>query len=346
MDRSTIPDGKTIPDRSSTPPLRMIAGAVVRALLGDAHCIALVEQAMIATSRGDSVQPPRWMMPLPTAPHAVLGLMPGVLPDAACFGAKVTAVYPDNHRIGLPSHQSLILLYEKRHGAPVAIIDGAEVTAARTAAASAVATRALAHPDAGDLAILGYGTQAERHIAAMREVRPIRRVRVWGRSADRAAAFARMQAEKTGLRVETFSSAQAAVADADIICTVSAAHRPILEAGWISRGAHINIVGSSSRAAVEVAPAVIAQSRLFVDHMPAAIALGGDIHEAISLGLIREEDIVGEIGAVLTGALEGRRAADEITAYKSVGIPAQDLVCANFLLEEANRRNLGENVKW
>ncbi len=326
--------------------LRMIAGHAVRELLDDAACIALVEQAMIATSRGDTVQPPRWMMALPTAPHAVLGLMPGLLPDAACFGAKVTAVYPENQMLGLPSHQSLILLYEKQHGAPVAVIDGAEVTAARTAAASAVATRALARPDAGDLAILGYGTQAERHIAAILQIRPVRRIRVWGRSTERTAAFAAAQAEKTGLPVEAVSSAEAAVDGADIICTVSAARQPILDADWIAPGAHVNIVGSSSRDALEVTPAVIARSRVFVDYLPAAMALGSDINEAIALGLIAESDIAGEIGSVLAGLVTGRRNAEEVTAYKSVGIPAQDLVCANFLLDEANRLDLGASVEW
>ncbi len=328
------------------PALRMISGRVVRALLDDANCIALVERAMIATWGGDTVQPARWMMALPTMPHAVLGLMPGLLPDAACFGAKVTAVYPENHVLGLPSHQSLILLYEKRHGAPVAVIDGAEVTAARTAAASAVATRALARPDAGDLAILGYGTQAERHIAAIRQVRPVHRIRVWGRSPERTAAFASAQAAKTGLPVEAISTVEAAVDGAEIICTVSAARSPILEADWIAPGGHVNIVGSSSRDAVEVAPAVIARSRVFVDYLPATMALGGDVNEAIALGLIRESDIAGEIGSVLAGALDGRQSMDQITAYKSVGIPAQDLVCANFLLEEAGRRALGESVAW
>lgn len=329
-----------------TPSLRMIPGRVVRALLDDANCIALVERAMIATSAGETVQPARWMMALPTAPHAVLGLMPGLLPDADCFGAKVTAVYPDNHVLGMPSHQSLILLYEKQYGAPVAVIDGAEVTAARTAAASAVATRALARPDAGDLAILGYGTQAERHIAAIRHVRPVHRIRIWGRSSERTAAFASAQAEKIGLPVEAVPTVEDAVDGADIICTVSAAREPILDAEWIAPGAHINIVGSSSRDALEVSPAVIARSRVFVDYFPATMALGGDINEAIALGLIRESDLAGEIGAVLAGSLSGRRSVDEITAYKSVGIPAQDLVCANFLLEEAGRQALGESVDW
>jgi len=326
--------------------LRMIAGHAVREMLDDATCIELVQDAMIATSRGDTVQPPRWMMALPTAPHAVLGLMPGLLPEAPCFGAKVTAVYPDNHMLGLPSHQSLILLYEKDHGAPVAVIDGAEVTAARTAPASAVATRALARPDAGDLAILGYGTQAERHIAAIRHVRPVRRIRVWGRSAERTAAFAATQADRTGLPVEAMATVEAAVDGADIICTVSAARSPILDANRIAPGAHVNIVGSSSRDALEVSPAVIAGSRVFVDYLPATLALGGDVIEAIATGLIEEGDIAGEIGSVLAGLLTGRRSADEITAYKSVGIPAQDLACANFLLRESSRRALGESVDW
>lgn len=326
--------------------LQLLSGAVVRELLDVASAIPLVRKAMIATSRPGSVQPTRWMVDLPTAEHAVLGLMPGLLSDEPLFGAKVTAVYPENHRAGLASHQSLILLFEKAHGAPCALVDGAEITATRTAAASAVATDHLARAEASDLAILGYGVQAERHVAAMLEVRPVRRVRLWGRSRAGAEALASRLAQRHALDVVVSPDARSVVDGADIVCTVTGAREPILMADWVSAGAHVNIVGSSSTDAIEVDPLLLARSRLFVDSNSAALALGGDIAAALAGGLMRAEDIAGEIGAALDGRIAGRTAEDEITAYKSVGIPAQDLVCANHVVAEAQRRQLGETVQW
>lgn len=326
--------------------LQLLSGEVVREILDIASAIPLVRKAMIATSRPGTIQPARWMVDLPTAEHAVLGLMPGLLPDEPLFGAKVTAVYPENHRAGLASHQSLILLFEKVHGAPSALVDGAEITATRTAAASAVATDRLAKPDASDLAILGYGVQAERHVAAMLQVRPVRRLRLWGRSPAGAEALAARLAERHALDVSVAPDARSAVDGAEIICTVTAAREPILMADWVSAGTHVNIVGSSSTDAIEVDPALLARSRLFVDAMSAAMTLGGDIAAALAQRLMRAEDIAGEIGAALDDRIAGRTAADEITVYKSVGIPAQDLVCANHVVAEARRRHLGEVVQW
>ncbi|MBN8842062.1 MAG: ornithine cyclodeaminase family protein [Sphingomonadales bacterium] len=326
--------------------LKILPGAVVRETLDMTMAIELVRKAMIATSRPGSVQPTRWMVDLPTADHAVLGLMPGLLPDEPLFGAKVTAVYPENHQIGLASHQSLILLFDKAHGVPTALIDGAEITGTRTAAASAVATDQLARADASILAVLGYGVQAERHIEAIMQVRPIRSLRLWGRKKDRAEHLADRIARRWSLDIEVAPDAKSAVDGAHIVCTVTAAREPILLADWVSPGAHVNIVGSSSADAIEVDPLLLARARLFVDAMPAAMSLGGDIIAAIDRGLFCRDDIAGEIGAVLDGRELGRRSEDEITAYKSVGIPAQDIVCANHVVAEARQRELGETVQW
>lgn len=326
--------------------LKILPGAVVRETLDMTMAIELVRKAMIATSRPGSVQPTRWMVDLPTADHAVLGLMPGLLPDEPLFGAKVTAVYPENHQIGLASHQSLILLFDKAHGVPTALIDGAEITGTRTAAASAVATDQLARADASILAVLGYGVQAERHIEAIMQVRPIRSLRLWGRKKDRAEHLADRIARRWSLDIEVTPDAKSAVDGAHIVCTVTAAREPILLADWVSPGAHVNIVGSSSADAIEVDPLLLARARLFVDAMPAAMSLGGDIITAIDRGLFDRDDIAGEIGAVLDGRELGRRSEDEITAYKSVGIPAQDIVCANHVVAEARQRELGETVQW
>lgn len=326
--------------------LKLLPGPVVRELLDVSTCIELVESAMIATSRPGAVQPTRWMVDLPTAEHAVLGLMPGLLPDLPLFGAKVTAVYPENHQKGLASHQSVIILFDKAHGVPVALVDGAEITAARTAAASAVATRLLAQQDASELAMIGYGVQAERHIEAILQVRPVRTLRLWGRSREKAQVFATKLRQRWPISIEVVADVRTAVAGAHIICTVTAAREPVLFPDWLSPGAHVNIVGSSSTDAVEVAPELLSRSRLFVDALPAAKALGGDLNRAISLGLMTLDDVAGEIGAALDCRIAGRTSIHEITAYKSVGIPAQDLACANFVVEQAAHKQLGETAAW
>jgi ornithine cyclodeaminase len=313
--------------------LTIIGRAAVRELLPMSACIDLMEQAMIATARGETLQPPRWIVPLPGDQGNGLGLMPGWLANPPVFGAKVTAVFPGNSGSDLQSHQGAIVLFEGATGSPVAIVHGGEVTAIRTAAASALATRLLAREDAGDLAVLGCGEQAAQHIEAMACVRSIRRVRVWGRSAQRAAAFA---AEQSGaLTVEAVASVEAAVKDADIVCTTSAAAEPILHGGWLSPGTHLNVVGSSVAAAREVDHDTVERSRFYVDYKPSTVAQGGEYLAALEAGRITAEHIVGEIGELLVGRIAGRSTPDEITLYKSLGIPVEDLVSAEYLWRQA-----------
>jgi ornithine cyclodeaminase/alanine dehydrogenase-like protein (mu-crystallin family) len=319
--------------------MRIITKETISRLLDDDTCRELVEGAMKATAAGKTTQPPRWMMPLPMQQGAVLGLMPGHLHDGGWFGAKITGVYPENHRAGLPSHQGLIILFEPQTGRPIAAVDGGEITAMRTAAASAVATRALANPDAANLTLLGYGEQAKRHLHAIRKIRPISHVRIWGRDAARVDAFAAAQAESTGLDIRRHATVESAADGADIICTVSAAATPILDANWVKPGMHLNVVGSSARDYVEIDPRCLQDARVYVDQTAAAWTLGGDLNQALEHQYITA-DSISEIGTVLNGA-PGRVSADDITIYKSVGIPAQDLVCAAFLYEEATRLGLG-----
>lgn len=326
--------------------LCVIGRALVRELLPMAACIALMEEAMRATSAGQTIQPPRWIVGLPGDRGRCLGFMPGAVSDPDCFGAKVTAVYPENGARGMQSHQGAILLFDTESGAPVAIVHGGEVTAIRTAAASGLATRLLARPDADDLAILGYGEQALQHLRAMSIVRPLRRVRVWGRSRERAEMFVREAMQFVDASFEVVSTVKAAVDGASLICTVTAALEPILEGRWITPGAHLNVVGSSVAAAREIDSDAVAMSRFFVDYKPSTILQGGEFLAAQEDGRVTHEHIAGEIGEVLLGRKSGRLADQEITLYKSLGIPVQDLICARHLYLEAGRRNLGARMEF
>lgn len=324
--------------------LRIIDQALVRELLPMGKCIELMQDAMLATSRGSTIQPPRWIVGLPD--NRGFGLMPGAMTNPACFGAKLTAVYPDNGAKGLQSHQGTIVLFEAENGAPVAIVHGGEVTAVRTAAASGLATRILAVPDADDLAILGYGEQALQHLRAMAAVRPLKRVRIWGRSSARAQLFAQAASSITSLPVEVCDTVEAAVNDASLICTVTAAVEPILERKWVASGAHINVVGSSIATAREIDSELVAASRFFVDYRPSTLLQGGELLAAIREGQVSKDHICAEIGEVLAELKAGRCSEAEITIYKSLGIPAEDLVCAHYLHQTAVELDRGVAIAF
>jgi len=289
-------------------------------------CIPIVREAMIAFSAGKTRQLLRSIIPL--AKGRAFGIMPGALGEEAPFGAKILSVYPENFELGRQSHQGLVVLFDPADGAPVAVVHAGEITAIRTAAASAVATDALARADAAHLAILGYGEQAATHARAIAKVRPLRSITVWGRSAERAGAFAKRMGDELGLPIRAVGDVEEAVAQADIICTVTAAREPILKGAWVRPGTHLNLVGSSVAGPVEVDSDLVARSRFFADSREGVIAQGAEFLVAKRAGLIGDDHIVAEIGQVLAGEAQGRRTEAEITAYKSLGHVVQDLASA------------------
>lgn len=306
----------------------------VETLLPMAECIEAVAHGMARTARGGTRQPPRSRLDLPV-PGNLLSMMPGWIDEPEAFGIKVVSVFPGNFDVGLPSHRGLVLLFEAVHGALVGIFDGGAITAIRTAAASALATRLLSRPESSRLAVLGYGEQAEQHVAAMRVVRPVTHVTVWGRSTEKAAAFCRRMSEKHGITVEPAGSVQDAVANADIVCTTTASREPILRGAWLPAGCHLNVVGSSFPQNREIDADAVVRSRFYVDYKPSTLALAGDYQDALAQGLIDESHIIGGTGDVLERLAPGRTSPEEITLYKSVGIVAQDLVAAQHLLNKA-----------
>src|ERR1700736_2507739 len=240
--------------------LLIVSGADVRRALPMAECIDAVAPAMRALSSGSADVPLRTVMQLPGGRN-FFGVMPGYLGDPRGVGAKIITVYPDNAKRGLPSHLGLVVLFDTEIGFPLAVMDGAEVTAIRTAAASAVATRALARKDASHLAILGTGEQAATHLEAMSKVSVLRTIRVWGRSTEKAERFAQEESSRLSLKVEVSRTPEGAVKGADIICTVTASHEPVLNGAWVERGAHVNLVGASQLFAREADDDVVAGSR-------------------------------------------------------------------------------------
>jgi ornithine cyclodeaminase/alanine dehydrogenase-like protein (mu-crystallin family) len=325
--------------------LRLLRAADVRALLPMAECIELMHRTMCAVSAGRVVLPLRSVMVMP-GDLGMLGNMPGYLGEPECFGVKLVSLIPRNKPPQHSSHLGLVLLFEVEHGQPVAMLDAAEVTAIRTAAASGLATRLLARPDASSLAILGAGEQASSHLAAMLAVRELRRVRIWARDGDKATAFASSEGAKHGITIEVAQSVKEAVTGADIICTVTKARDPILLGEWITAGAHLNVVGSSVAAAAEIDTPAVVKSRFFVDYRSSTITEGGDYLRALRAGSITPEHILAEIGEVASGSKVGRASPADITLYKSLGIAPQDLASAHYVLQKARQQGVGQVVDW
>jgi ornithine cyclodeaminase/alanine dehydrogenase-like protein (mu-crystallin family) len=306
--------------------MRFIDRDEVRRRLPYSACIPIVRDAMIALSRGDTLQTLRSIVKL--SEGRLFGVMPGALGAHAAFGAKIVAAFSGNAAAGRQSHQGLVVLFEPGSGTPVCAVHAGELTAIRTAAASAVATDALARKDARHLAILGTGEQATTHARALPEVRRFEQITVWGRSPERARDFATRMTAELGLPVVAAPSVEAAVAQADVICTVTGASEPILKGAWVRRGTHVNVVGSSFAGPAEIDSELVVRARFIADYREGILRQGAELLHARAAGLVGDEHVVGEIGQVLAGTLAGRTSDDEITIYKSIGHVVQDLATA------------------
>jgi len=321
----------------------VLSHADVGRLLPMSACIEVMADALRATSAGGAVLPLRSMVWMPDR-TGMIGLMPGYLEraerGAGTLGLKVVSIFPGNHAAGYDSHQGVVMLFDTRHGFPLAIMDASSITAIRTAACSGVATRALARDDAGDLAILGSGVQARTHLAAMRAVRPVRRVRVWSRNAGNAERFA----ADSPIPVEVMPTARAAVDGADLICTTTAAREPVLEGAWLAPGTHVNAVGACFATSRELDTAAVARARLVVDRAESARNESGDFLLARRDGAIGDDHILGELGDLLLGRFTARRSADDITLFKSLGIAIEDLAAAHHIYAQALAQGAGVSV--
>ncbi|MEO6447303.1 MAG: ornithine cyclodeaminase family protein [Gemmatimonadaceae bacterium] len=310
----------------------------VERLLPMPACIDLMADALAATARGDAMLPLRQVLRLRGGRDA-FAVMPAVLGGA--IGAKVITVFPGNDATPFESHIGVVLYFDDTHGRLLAIIDASSVTAIRTAAVSGLATRLLSRPDADDLAILGSGVQAMTHLEAMLAVRSLQRVRVWSRSVERCSAFAGWAQRRFGIGVEVSPSAQEAVREAHIVCTVTASREPVVLGSWLSPGVHVNAVGASVPTARELDTTAVVQSRLFVDRKESAMNEAGDFLIPRQEEAIDNSHIVGELGAVVTGEVKGRQHAHERTLFKSLGLAVEDVAAARFIYERARAENTG-----
>jgi ornithine cyclodeaminase len=261
------------------------------------------------------------------------------------MGLKVLTIFPGNHGTPYDSHQGAVLLFEAKHGCLLAIMDATEITAIRTAAVSGVATKLLAREGARELAILGSGTQARTHLAAMLLATKITRIRVWSRNAGHTRQFAEQESRQHGIAVEPVETARDAVIDADLICTTTAANEPIVLGDWLKPGVHINAVGACVPTARELDTAAMLKSRLFVDRRESALNEAGDFMIAKKEGALTDNHIRGELGEILLGHAQGRTAAEEITLFKSLGLAIEDLASAQHIYTKMLEKGVGTWVE-
>jgi ornithine cyclodeaminase len=326
----------------------VLSAAEVRSLLPMAECIEVMAGALAALARGEASQPLRHLLRPPGA-SGLLGLMPSYWAppgEPPAFGLKAVGVFAGNPARGLDAHQGAVLLLDGETGQLQALLDASAVTAIRTAAVSALATRLLARDDAGDLALIGAGVEARTHLTAMAAVRALRRVRVASLRPERARAFATEMAAHSPVPIEAVATAEAAVRGADLIVTATSSREPVLRRDWVEPGAHLNAVGACFPAAREIDTATVVASSLFVDRRESTLAEAGDYLVPAAEGAIGPGHIRAELGEVLVGRHPGRSGRDEITLFKSLGIGIEDLAVARFLHARALERGLGQRVSW
>lgn len=322
----------------------ILGHAEVRALVPMAECVDVMVQALSARARGDALMPLRQVMWLADRRGGIASMPAYVGPDS--LGAKLLSVFPGNSHSPYESHQGAVLLFEAEHGRLEAILDASTLTAVRTAAVSAAATRALARPESERLAILGTGRQAGLHVEAMCTVRAIRSVTVWGRSPERARRLCERVREAHGVEAEPVARVEDAVAGADIVCTTTASPDVILPGRLLEPGCHVNAAGASVPGFRELDSEAFRRSRVYVDARESAEHESDELRIALEAGAITPDHVAGELGELFTDAVPGRRTSAEITLFKSFGLAVEDVAAARYAQRKALATGLGSRVEF
>jgi len=313
--------------------VRVLDERDVRRLLPMAECIDAMTAALAALARGEVHNPLRFVVRPPDEP-SLMGLMPAHRGGGApLWSLKALTIVPGNSARGLDSHQGFVALFDGETGEPRALLNAGTITAVRTAAVSAVATRLLAREDVRTLAVLGTGTQARSHLEAMHAVRDFERTLVWsasGRSLDGA---------------ESVPTAEEAVREADVLCTVTASREPVIRREWLKPGVHVNAVGSSIPAARELDTATMVAASLYVDRRESTLNEAGDFLFPQREGAISPDHIRAELGELVLATAPGRTSPEEITVFKSLGLAVEDLAAAEHVLARAEAEDAGTVVE-
>jgi ornithine cyclodeaminase/alanine dehydrogenase-like protein (mu-crystallin family) len=327
----------------------VLNSADVRKALPMSEAVEAMKQAFAALTDGKANVPMRAHLPI-TQHDGISLVMPAYLnsEQGEALTVKVVSLFDHNHKQGLSRIQAAVLVLNPETGQPVAVVEGATLTAIRTAAASGAATDLLANQDAHRLAIFGAGVQAPAHIEAMCAVRPILEVWIYAPTQSKVEdMIARISAQEwCTAELHVAASPGQAVADADIICTTTTSSEPVFDDADVKPGVHINAVGSYTPQAREIPPETVVRSLVVVDSREAAWEEAGDLIQPLEAGLIDRDHIHAELGELVLEQKTGRSRDDQITFFKSVGIAVQDAAATRVAMENAQHENLGSRVEW
>jgi len=303
----------------------------VKELLPLSEAIEAVEAAFKDKAEGHAVMPPKLIIPLPGGDFRA---MPAYLPRQKVAGVKVVNSHPNNRERGLPSVIATLVMIEPETGFPIAIIEATYLTALRTAAAGALGTKTFARHNSRKLAILGAGTQGRFQLLSHKFVMSnLEQVRVWSLDEELAWQLKREFEPQLGVEIAICSSAKEAVDEADVIVTTTPSRKPLVQNEWVSDGTHITCIGADAPGKQELDPAILQRARIFLDDMAQGME-SGEVNVPLHKGLLKPEQIAGELGEVLIGKKEGRRSDDEITVFSSTGLAIQDIACGAVVLRK------------
>ncbi len=323
-------------------PITVLGDDLVRSLLTYPEVIRLVRDAFTADGQGRATV-------LPVVGHSLNGGRYSIKTshvrleaNQEVFGLKMGSYFPANAERGRPTHSAVMLLGDPWTGQPCALVAANAITEARTAAAGAVAADLLARPEAGVVALFGTGGQALAQLLALREVRPIREVRIWSRRSQQAEQFA-AQLAWPGITVRAVENGQVACLGADVVITVTPAEAPILQRDWIRPGTHVNAMGSDAPGKQELDPYLVASAKLVVDRCSQSVTIG-EMQHPLALGLMEQKNLYAELGELCTGLKPGRETPEEITVFDSTGVSFQDTAVAHYIVEQAQLQHLGHQL--
>jgi len=333
--------------------MRIVDAESLRTALPMSEAIAAVRWAYTAASTGRAVLPQRIHLS-PNGGSDITLVMPAFVEASTdgCFtnslAVKTVSVFPGNRALGVATILGGVMVLDPTTGACIGLVDGASLTAIRTGAGSAVATDKLAREEASTVAIFGNGAQAATQLEGICAVRSIRTGWIFGRDPAKVEAFCARLAGRFGITADLriAETPGQALADADIVCTATGSTSALFQDDELKPGAHINAIGAYRPDMTEIPATTMLRARIFVDHCRSSLSEAGDLVQPIASGVFDEAHIVGEIGALLAGERIGRQDRRQITLFKSVGMAAQDAVCATVAVRNAEQNQLGVSLQW
>ncbi|MDI6869178.1 MAG: ornithine cyclodeaminase family protein [Coprothermobacterota bacterium] len=325
--------------------LLFIRGQEISQILTMTEAIKAVEDGFLSLYQGKVLMPQRTVMNTGINGSTLLTMPVLVESNSPSMAVKVITVYPQNPVLfSLPAIQGLVILYDPEKGKPLAIIDGAALTAIRTGAAGGVAAKYLAREDSKTVTLFGVGAQGETQLEAVCTVCLIKKAFIITNNDPRERPFLEKMKEKLGIELILTGDKKSALEQSDIVITATNSRTPLFDGRWVKPGTHITAIGSYKPDFRELDTETIKRSRIFVDSLDAAKEEAGDLIIPVSEGAITWDSVAGEIGAVIAGEIPGRKSEEEITLFKSVGLAVQDAVVAQEIYRRALKAGLGTKL--